>query len=211
MTQEERSARSRASVLEAALGLFSRQGYRATSMRDIAARASVSTGNLYHHFKDKEAIFRELIDQYVRAASDPEFPIHRALRSGTFPDNLEAIGHAARESVAAWRPYVVLILVDVVEFEGSHIRQFYAEMAGGLDRFLAEHRQEIQLEQRLRPGLSPASAVLLAFRTFQQYFTIESVFGVPEHFGKGSEEIVRELADILRHGMLRRESPTPPA
>lgn len=206
MTQEERSSRSRALVLEAALGLFSRQGYRATSMRDIAARAGLSTGNVYHHFKDKDAIFRELIDRYSQAASDPEFPINRALRVGGFPDNLEAIGHAARESVAAWRPYVALILVDVVEFEGSHVRQFYAEMARRFERFLADHRDEIGLEGRLRPGLSPAAAVMLTFRTFQQYFTVETLFGVPEQYGRHSDEVVREIADILRHGMLRRDS-----
>jgi hypothetical protein len=29
------------------------------------------------------------------------------------------------------------------------------------------------------------------------------VFGVREHFGKNSDEVVREIAHILRHGMLR--------
>ena len=37
MQQEERSDRSRAALLEAALALFSSQGYRATSVRDIVA------------------------------------------------------------------------------------------------------------------------------------------------------------------------------
>jgi AcrR family transcriptional regulator len=129
MIQEERSQRSRAVVLDAALALFSTQGYRATSMREIADKAGVSTGNVYHHFKDKEAIFLELLDVYWRAIEDPDFPVNKALRTGSFPENLEAIGLAARESVARYRPYVTLIYVDVVEFEGSHIRKFYSEMA----------------------------------------------------------------------------------
>ena len=49
MNQAEKSQRSREQILEAALDLFSTQGYRATSVRDIAARAEVSTGNVYHH------------------------------------------------------------------------------------------------------------------------------------------------------------------
>ncbi len=53
MTQEERSQKSRAQVLEAALALFSHRGYGATSMREIAERAGVSTGNVYHHFTDQ--------------------------------------------------------------------------------------------------------------------------------------------------------------
>ncbi len=203
MNQEERSLRSRTQVLDAALALFSHQGYRATSMRDIAERAGVSTGNVYHHFKDKETIFRELLDQYWRAIADPDFPVNRALRTGSFPENLEAIGHAARESVAHWRPYVALIYVDVVEFEGSHIRKFYSDMAGRFERFVEAHKDELKVENKLRPEISPASAVMLTFRTFLQYFAVEIVFGVPDHFGKSSEEVVGEIAHILRHGMLR--------
>ena len=143
MNQEERSQRSRAQVLDAALALFSHQGYRATSMREIAEKAGVSTGNVYHHFTDKEAIFLELLDVYWRAIDDPDFPINKALRTGGFPENLEAIGLAARESVARYRPYVTLIYVDVVEFEGSHIRKFYLEMAGRFERFVELRKDEI--------------------------------------------------------------------
>jgi len=203
MNQEERSLRSRTQVLDAALELFSHQGYRATSMRDIAAKAGVSTGNVYHHFKDKEAIFRELLDQYWRALADPDFPINRALRTGSFPENLEDIGHAARESVARWRPHVALIYVDVVEFEGSHIRKFYSDMSARFERFVADHKDEIKVEGKLRPEIAPGSAVMLAFRIFLNYFAVEIVFGVPDHFGKSSGEVVHEIAHILRHGMLK--------
>jgi AcrR family transcriptional regulator len=203
MTQEERTQRSRALVLDAALELFSRQGYRATSIRDIAARAGVSTGNVYHHFRDKETIFRELLDTYWRAIDDEDFPVNLALRTGSFPENLEAIGRAARESIAGWRPYVALIYVDVVEFEGSHIRKFYSEMAGRFERFVERHRDELKLDGKLRPDISPASAVMLAFRTFLQYFAVEIVFGVPNHFGKSSDEMIVEISNILRHGILK--------
>jgi AcrR family transcriptional regulator len=203
MIQEERSQRSRAVVLDAALALFSTQGYRATSMREIADKAGVSTGNVYHHFKDKEAIFLELLDVYWRAIEDPDFPVNKALRTGSFPENLEAIGLAARESVARYRPYVTLIYVDVVEFEGSHIRKFYSEMAGRFERFVDLHRTEIKLEGKLRPEVQPASAVMFAFRTFLNHFAVELVFGVPDHYGKSTAEVVGEIAHILRYGMLK--------
>jgi AcrR family transcriptional regulator len=203
MNQDERSQRSRAQVLDAALALFSHQGYRATSVREIAEKAGVSTGNVYHHFKDKEAIFLDLLDVYWRAIEDPDFPINKALRTGSFPENLEAIGLAARESVALYRPYVTLIYVDVVEFEGSHIRKFYVEMAGRFERFVELHRDEIKLEGKLRPEVQPASAVMFAFRTFLNHFAVELVFGVPDHYGKSTDEVVGEIAHILRHGMLR--------
>jgi AcrR family transcriptional regulator len=206
MTQEERSQKSRAQILEAALALFSHRGYGATSMREIADRAGVSTGNVYHHFKTKEAIFRALLDVYWRAIDEPDFPVNRALTTGSFPENLEEIGRAARESVMRFRPYVALIYVDVVEFEGSHIRKFYSEMAGRFERFVALHKDEIKVEGKLRPEIQPASAVMLVFRTFLQHFAVELVFGVPDHYGKNTDTAITEIAGILRHGMLRPQA-----
>jgi hypothetical protein len=39
-------------------------------------------------------------------------------------------------------------------------------------------------------------------RFFFNYFSIEILFNVPEPFGKDSREVVSDIADILRHGML---------
>ncbi|OYV90481.1 MAG: hypothetical protein B7Z68_11405 [Acidobacteria bacterium 21-70-11] len=203
MNQAEKSQRSREHILEAALQLFSSQGYRATSVRDIAAGAGVSTGNVYHHFPDKETIYLTLLDQYWEAIDDPNLPFNRALATGTFPDNLEEVGHASRELVRVYRRHVALIYVDVVEFEGSHIRKFYAEMAQRYASFMATHDGAKALAARLRPGISPASAAMFATRFYINYFAVEILFGVPNHFGKDSEAVIRETADILRHGMLR--------
>ena len=46
------------SVIEsAAKELFIKQGFHATSMRDIAKTADVSIGNLYNYYVTKEEIF----------------------------------------------------------------------------------------------------------------------------------------------------------
>src|SRR5258705_4920196 len=129
MQREEKSERSRRAVLDAALHLFSHLGYRGTTVRDIANRADVSTGNVYHHFPDKETIFRELIQEYFAVTATPRFPFTRTLYAGErFPDNIEQLGFAARDSVRQFRNYLALIYVDVIEFGGTHIRQFYTDM-----------------------------------------------------------------------------------
>ncbi|HEX7677145.1 MAG TPA: TetR/AcrR family transcriptional regulator [Thermoanaerobaculia bacterium] len=203
MNQEERSERSRTQILESALKLFSHRGYGATSVRDIAEDAGLSKGNVYHHFSDKETIFRALLDQYFQAMSSPDFPFNRALATGTFPENLEELGRAARETVKDYREYVALIYVDVVEFDGTHIRKFYADMARRFDAFIKKHGMEDDLAGRLQDGLSPISAVMLATRIFYNYFSIEILFGVKDHFGKNTDEVVGEISRILRSGMLR--------
>jgi len=207
--QKERSGKSRARILETALKLFSRHGYRSTSMREIAEAAGVSTGNVYHHFPDKEQIFKTLLDQYWEEIKDPEMPFNRALLAGAFPDNIEELGHASREFVETHRSYIALIYVDVVEFRGSHIRKFYRQMAGRFEAYLANQAQEKVVQSRIRPGVSTLSAVMMASRFYLNFFTVEVLFGVPNHFGKDAEEVVRETAEILRHGILRPETAPP--
>ena len=206
VAQEVRSGRSRAQILAAALRLFSSQGYRGTSMREIAQAARISTGNVYHQFPDKESLFRTLLERYFELLAAPDHPFNRALASGAFPADLEALARAAREGVERYRAYVALIYVDVVEFEGKHIRRYYVEMADRFTRFLDSHRDQIRLDL-LRPGVPPTTAVMLASRFFLHYFAVELVFGVPNHFGKETDVVLREAVDILQSGMMRDAAP----
>ena len=79
--------------------------------QDIADKASVSTGSVYHHFRDKEAIFKTLLDQFWSATVEPSFPLNRVFESGAFPDDLEAVGAAARD-VAAIRDLALRVARD---------------------------------------------------------------------------------------------------
>lgn len=53
--------RRKENVLVIATELFARQGYAETSLAEIARQAGVATRTLYHHFGDKEELFREVI------------------------------------------------------------------------------------------------------------------------------------------------------
>ncbi len=204
MHQQDRSDRSRKAILDKALSLFSKQGYHGTSIREVATAAGLSTGIVYHLFPDKEAIFRALLDRYFTVLATPDFPFNKALAEGAFPDDLERLGRASRESVRRYKSYVALVYVDVVEFEGKHIRRFYSDMAHRFEAFVAAHPGEKALREKLRPGVSPVSAIMLASRFLLHYYAVEIVFGVKNHFGKNSDDVLREIADMLRHGMLRR-------
>ncbi|BDU77530.1 TetR/AcrR family transcriptional regulator [Mesoterricola sediminis] len=202
LTQGEKSERSQAAILQAALRLFSKQGYRGTSIREIAEAAGLSTGNVYHHFPDKETLFTTLLGQYFEAIESPEFPFNKALAAGAFPDDLEALARATEESIRTFRPYVALIYIDVVEFDGTHIRKFYAEMSSRFNAFLNRRYPDDALQGKLAPGIQPNTALMLASRVFLHYFAVEILFGVPDQFGQGTERTVSEISEILRKGML---------
>jgi AcrR family transcriptional regulator len=62
-TQAERSAATRGALLKAARALFAKDGYAATGREAIVERAGVTRGAMYHHFADKEALFRAVFEE----------------------------------------------------------------------------------------------------------------------------------------------------
>jgi TetR/AcrR family transcriptional regulator, acrAB operon repressor len=200
--QADRTKRSRAQIQAAARKLFSRYGYHGTSIRDIADAARASTGNVYHHFPDKESIFIALIEEYLELISSPEFPFNRALAAGVFPDDLGAMGASLRESMQQYREHALLVYVDAVEFEGKHLARMYGEMAERFQAFLDLWAPRLRLD-RLRDGVSPLTAIMVVTRFFVQYFAVEIAFHVPNHFGKASDEALKDIVDVLKFGILK--------
>ena len=70
---EPRSQRKRRAILEAATTRFLRNGYRGTSMDEIAALAGVSKQTVYKAFSDKESLFSEIVISAVKEAADPVY------------------------------------------------------------------------------------------------------------------------------------------
>ncbi len=55
--------RTRSAIIDAALSLFEERGYDATTMRAVAERAGVSTGNAYYYFRSKEQLVQGFYDR----------------------------------------------------------------------------------------------------------------------------------------------------
>ena len=61
-TQEERSAATRASLVASARALWGARGYADVGTPEIAAKAGVTRGALYHQFEDKAALFLAVVE-----------------------------------------------------------------------------------------------------------------------------------------------------
>lgn len=83
---QARSEETRAHILEAALRRFASVGYSAASVDDICAAAGVSKGAFYHHFPSKQALFLELLNEWLDTI-DSGF---EAARKETVPETLLA-------------------------------------------------------------------------------------------------------------------------
>ena len=61
-------------ILDAALQEFSRRGFTAARMDDIAQRCGLSKGGLYAHFDSKDAIFKALLDRSLNRTDWAQMP-----------------------------------------------------------------------------------------------------------------------------------------
>ncbi|OOZ39321.1 TetR family transcriptional regulator [Solemya pervernicosa gill symbiont] len=68
MSETKLTTRER--ILAAALELFSERGYFNTAVPDIVKASGVSTGSIYHHFKDKEGVARALFSDLLAQMDD---------------------------------------------------------------------------------------------------------------------------------------------
>ncbi len=89
---------TRRTILDAAIARFGRDGYRATSVADIARAAAVGGTVPYTYFTDKEALFFAALDEDAAAA------INKGMANAF--DDLD---------LASWRRNLLLTLVGAVE------------------------------------------------------------------------------------------------
>src|SRR5690242_6511047 len=79
MTRAESQERTRARVVESATTLFLRDGFRATSVEQVAAEAGYTVGAVYSNFANKtdlgiaviDAVYEREIDRVVAAVAGP--------------------------------------------------------------------------------------------------------------------------------------------
>ena len=76
---------TREALVAAGRHLFGSKGYAATPIDEIVERAGVTKGALYHHFADKEALFRAVFEQVEREVSD------KAVAEFLQPDSWQAM------------------------------------------------------------------------------------------------------------------------
>ncbi|HMO02943.1 MAG TPA: TetR/AcrR family transcriptional regulator [Oligoflexia bacterium] len=77
------SATSKNRVLAAALKLFVEQGYFNTNIPDLSRESKCSVGSIYHHFKNKEEVAKEL---YAQCIADFRRSLASALEEAKSPE-----------------------------------------------------------------------------------------------------------------------------
>jgi AcrR family transcriptional regulator len=150
MSREERQQQTRQRVLDAAVEVFSRRGYHAATVDEIAEAAGFSKGAVYSNFASKEELFLALLDQHfereIQSWGDPAADTDVCSEPAPRLNYIEVI-----ERDRAWNLLLVEFLLYAIREES--VRPKLAERLRVLQQHLREHLAKICAARSQQPSL----------------------------------------------------------
>jgi AcrR family transcriptional regulator len=190
-------------IEEAAKQLFIKQGFHATSTRNIAVRAGTSLGNLYNYYPTKEAILLSIISKYQKVIDERLKSIFDQIEHPLSTDGLTRFARLVKQMVNEHHDFWLLMYIDVLEFENRHFCKMFENVAQKLRHRFAKSFEELRSSGALHNGVDPAIGFTAAYMQFFNYFIVEKLFGGNKHLGISDEQAICSLADIYSRGLLR--------
>jgi AcrR family transcriptional regulator len=129
VSTQERSKSRRQRLLDAALTIFTEQGYNATPIDDIARASETSKGGVYFHFPSKQALFLALLEESSNALLEK---VEAAMARE--PDPLLRGEAALRAVMTSFAEHRLLARLLLVEAAGAG-RDFNSALADMHERF----------------------------------------------------------------------------
>jgi TetR/AcrR family transcriptional repressor of mexJK operon len=191
--------RTRRQIVDAAYRLMIRQGYAATSMRQIAARAHLALGGIYNHFSSKADVFAAIVEE--RHPFLEILPILNAVEGDSVESFVRNAAHTLVDELGHHPDFLNLMLIEIVEFKATHVPRLF----GMFPPLILPVTQRIgQLDGNIRqmPPLDLARAFL---GMFFSYYITEILVGQAVPSGRPSETL-DHFVDIFLYGILVQEA-----
>lgn len=190
----------RQQIVEAAVELFSRKGFRGTRTREIAEAAGISEAMIYRHFATK----RELYSAIIEAKSATEELLASAATAAHGNDDagvLQAVGLKMIEQTVRDPSLMRLLLFSALEgHELSEI--FFESRVKRLHQFLSSY-----IRKRIKEGRFRSMDALVVARGFigmiVHYLLIHELFGVKRPSRSSPEEAVELFVSVFLRGIER--------
>ena len=188
-------------IEEAAKKLFIKQGFHATSMRNIAARAGTSLGNVYNYYRTKEEILGSIISKYQTTIDGRLRSIFDEIDQPLEPESLVRFGGQIKKMVNDHHDFWLLMYIDVLEFENRHFRKMFEGLVENLRRRYASQFEEMRKRGAVHCDVDPAVAFTAVYMQFFNYFLVEKLFGGNSHFGMSDEQVIEQLTGLYCRGL----------
>jgi len=190
----------RQQIVEAAIDLFSRKGFRGTTTREIAEAAGISEAMIFKHFATKQELYSAIIE----AKSETEELLASAARAASRKDDpavFRSVGLKMMEQTEKDPSLMRLLLFSALEgHELSDI--FFKSRVKRLHEFLSNY-----IRARIEEGAFRPVDSLVAARGFigmtVHYLLIHELFGVKRPPRSSPEEVVQTFVSIFLKGIKR--------
>lgn len=182
-------------ILDIAARLFARGGYSATTVRDIADEAGILSGSLYHHFSSKEAIIREILEDYLEGLlANYDDIVGRGLSSR---ETLHALVQAAFEMIAEQPHSVALYQNEAAFLQTQAGFEFLKPQSQRIEEVWQAQLAQGQADGEIRDSLNPA----MAYR-----FIRDALWSVVRWYRPGGpssiDEVQEQFIELLRGVLL---------
>jgi len=107
-------------IVEAAVKLFDEKGYKATSIRDIAASINLTQGTIYHYVKSKEELLFEINDRLISFVLGNQEEILNM--KGSCANKIRRVMQDIFETLANYNPYVMVLIREYKNLSGDNLR-----------------------------------------------------------------------------------------
>ncbi|HTP01498.1 MAG TPA: TetR/AcrR family transcriptional regulator [Anaerolineales bacterium] len=192
---------TRQAIVSAAYDLVVRQGYAATSMRQIAGKAGLALGGIYNHFSSKEEVFLAILEE--RHPFFQMMPILDEVSGETVEEYVRNAAHTLVSQLGRHPDFLNLMLVEIVEFKAKHVPRLFEKLRPLLMP-IAQHIGSRQGDLRPIPPFVLTRAFLGMF--FSYYITdILFTRALSADLRKLNANAIDHFADIFLHGILLEE------
>ncbi len=147
----------RKEIVDAAIRVFSRNGFEATRAEDIAHAAKIAKGTLYLYYRSKEALYAAAIGQAVRELQELSTE-HISMAAG-FREKLEAAIAVRLHFWTEHQPLYRLLLT--VGREPRHRRQTNELLRSGHQHLLGIFDEGVQRKQLAATDYAPLAWAIL--------------------------------------------------
>lgn len=197
----------REQLLDAAISLFSEQGYAASGTRAIAARAKCNVALISHYFGSKEGLLREVIVHGITAVGDEL----RALRATPMPDEerLDRLVDCMVDHFDRCCQGMQIVSHQLAQGQSPLLAAIRPKITENVD-LLASILEEARGAERLR-DVDPRTAAVLLMGMLQYYFATYPVASTL--IGPRSPQTMallkRHISQIFRQGVLKAPTESP--
>src|SRR3990170_1125741 len=200
--QQTRALDRHRRILDAALQVFSRRGYRDTSVDEIGGASGTSKGGIYFHFPNKEAIFLALLDRTAARLRDK---IESALAA--HEDPVARADAALLTMLRTFAKHRALARLFMVEALGAG-REFHRRMAEIRGEFAAVIQRQLDeaVRQEIIKPIDTEVAARAWFGALNEVITGWVLSGQPERL----EDTYAALRPLLMHSVGASDQPRQP-